>query len=141
MNISRATIAATMALFLSGIGADNCGAYWPSGGGGSAPMPASTKPWCMTDPPRGCRAACASLDMPEFSAACDDISAGPRTDAFETLAQDRVDKFIAGGGEPCNAADLAAGTTITPCQLGIFPQQVEFSDACMSPPPGCIVVP
>jgi hypothetical protein len=139
MNISRATIAATMILFLSGIGADNCGVYWPSGGGGSAPPPAPTKPFCLTDPPRGCRAACASLDKPDFTAACDDVAAGPLTAQFEQAMEDKVNKFVAAGGEPCNQADLDNGVSVTPCSIGIMPVEWpnQDHDVCTSPPPGC----
>jgi hypothetical protein len=141
MNISRARVAVTMALFLSTIGADNCGVYWPSGNGGAAPPPAPTKPWCMTDPPRGCRATCAFLDKPDFTAACDDVSAGPLTEKFEADAMARVDAFIASGGEPCNQADLDSGATVTPCQLGIMPVEWpdQDHDVCISPPPGCVL--
>jgi hypothetical protein len=48
MKISRATIAATMTLFLSGIGADGCGFFWPGGNGGSAPSPSPPPPSCGT---------------------------------------------------------------------------------------------
>jgi hypothetical protein len=123
---------------LVSIGAKECSIPWPSYGSSSNPS-GSDEPWCLFDPPVGCAATCVDVGQPGFTPPCDDISASKLTAQFENaVGQGIVQAFMA-GNEICPEGDT---TTVTPCQLGIFPQPnpPEPPDVCTSPPPNTCVV-
>jgi hypothetical protein len=132
---SRPTIALAVLLFTAGIGADNCGVYWPSASTAPPPPPQSTKPCCYTDPPAGCAAVCKDLGDISFTDACVSVAAGPATVDFQTKV-DQASAMLP--MPPCDEASL--GKTITPCQIGIMPAEWpnQDHDVCMPPPPGCV---
>src|SRR4051794_28738831 len=139
MNISRATIAVTMILFLSGIGADNCGFGDPFSAP-PPPPPSTTKPFCETDPRSGCRVTCTDVNIATFSDQCSAAlpgGPGPLAQAFIDDVQQAEDDFMAQGKTFCTSADAANMVFLTPCAFGIIPKVVAPSDACMPPPPGC----
>jgi hypothetical protein len=80
----------------------------------------------------GCKAYCSGYHAISFTVAC--IGGGARTEQFQEAIEARL--ILAGeqGIEVCPEAD--PNTFLTPCKLGIFPEQVQET-GCTPPQPGC----
>jgi hypothetical protein len=131
-----------MVLFLSGIGADNCGFGNPFSAP-PPPPPSTTKPFCETDPRSGCRVTCTDVNIATLSDQCAAAlpgGPGPLATNFIEKVQAAEASLTAQGTTFCTAADAATGRFLTPCSFGIAPTVVAPSDACMPPPPGWRVI-
>lgn len=118
------------------IGADDC-ALTQIG----QPVPQSsttpTKPFCFTDPPLGCAAICSDVDVVDWTGACSNVEAGPRTAQFKMDIDNAVSSASAKGVQLCTALNI--GAAVTPCMDGITPAEWPNQDheVCTPSPLGC----
>ncbi|WP_441291863.1 hypothetical protein ACSRUE_16715 [Sorangium sp. KYC3313] len=94
-------------------------------------------PFCHSDPPIFCAAYCSGYDSVTFRDECSDIGADTLEILFElkvmSLYQEQLNQDI----HLCTQADPF--TFLTPCQIGIIPQEWPNQDheVCQPVPPGC----
>jgi hypothetical protein len=110
------------------------------------PPPKASTLFCYTDPPQGCYEYCAGLDNPQYTDACNNVEAGPRTMAFQNAADAVYQNALNQGIHVCNGSnsgDPADGSTdtvkATPCQFGYPPVlwPGQDTEVCSVPAPGC----
>lgn len=132
MSNARSTTAAAMALFLSGIGADNCGFYWPSGASTSGDSTTPAKPLCKTDPPLACVGMCITVTMPG-------MGTPPPTPSPDCGAGGDLAKLFVTDVQTILACDPnmypeMASYVVFPPFFSITPQVIETGDGCVQPP-------
>ena len=95
------------------------------------------KPWCHTDPPIFCAAYCSGYDNVTFRDECRNIGADNLEIAFELKVMALFQENLDQGTHLCTQYDPS--NFVTPCQVGIIPQEHPNQDReyCEPIPPGC----
>lgn len=111
------------------------------------------KPCCLTDPPEGCAAYCASVGNVQFTDACNGIGAGPRTQQFQATVGNELIQLAMQGTPVCadsvmdglmgdgQMGTTVVGDSVTPCFFGIPPVEWPNQDhnVCAPMTPGVCV--
>lgn len=119
------------------IGAQSCfddyGNMWSN----KNPVPTTSRPFCLTDPPYACAVVCLGPDLPGFTDGCADVPAGPLTSQFEDTVELLANMAAAADKQICPPDNLQG--RLTPCSVGIAPVEWPNQDhsVCMSAPPSC----
>ncbi|AUX32331.1 MULTISPECIES: hypothetical protein [Sorangium] len=97
----------------------------------------SVKPFCYTDPPAKCVAFCIAVDQIAFTPMCEGPDADELTILFMEEAINGAEDLEAQGIQVCPAPD--SKHWVTPCDVGIIPQEWPNQDhaVCQPAPPGC----
>jgi hypothetical protein len=95
------------------IGADgSCNGWWTA----STPPQASNKPFCLFDPPVGCKAYCPAVGTIDFTPQCDDISSSTLTVAFKNTVGQRAVQAMVNGVDICTQNDVDIMMSLNPCR-------------------------